>query len=274
MDIPGKGTDMCKIPTCKVSICIPAYNDVHAIKRLLDSVFIQTYGDYEVIITDDSSTCDVQEYVISIGHPKVHYHKNEKRLGPTGNCNAAMEKASGEYIKMMHHDDWFSDAGSLGKYVEMLDNNKDADIAFSGSNQVYKDRTVCRGIADDKLALLRKSYTTLYIGNWIGAPSATIMRNKGQMFDLHLKWLVDVELYMRILKSNPVFEYTTEPYVSIGVGDMQLTNSCEHNLALQGYEYRYVLKKLRMYYYPDCLLLCLKICFLRIWEMIKGNGKQ
>lgn len=39
----------------KVSICIPAYNNGQAVRRLLSSVEKQTFKDYEVIITDDSA---------------------------------------------------------------------------------------------------------------------------------------------------------------------------------------------------------------------------
>lgn len=253
---------------CKVSICIPAYNDVEALQRLLDSIEIQTYQDYEVIITDDSTTTDVEQFVKTRNNHKICYYKNEKQIGATANCNAAMERASGEYIKMMHHDDWFADNNSIEQFVKMLDDNPDADIAFSGSNQVCKDSVTSRAIENNRAKELRKSYRALYAGNWIGAPSATIIRNKHQLFDENVKWLVDIELYMRILKDNPRFEYTKKPLVSIGVGEAQLTNSCESNWHLQLYEYKYVLNKLRLYRYPDCLFVYLKTCALCIWKIV------
>lgn len=245
---------------CKVSICIPAYNSVEAIKKLLDSIEIQTYKDYEVIITDDSITDDVQEYVKGIGNSKIHYYRNARRLGATDNCNEAIQKASGAYIKMMHHDDWFADCDSLKNFVKMLDENEDADIAFSGSNQVRGDTSTSRCIADDKVKALHRSYRTLYAGNWIGAPSATIIRNKGFLFDSNLKWLVDVELYIRILRQNSKFAFTKEPLISIGVDDIQLSRSCEYDRKLHVQEYKYVLNKFKFYRYIGCLYVYLKIC--------------
>ena len=40
----------------KVSICIPTYNRKNYLKETLESVFAQTYKDYEVVIVDDGST--------------------------------------------------------------------------------------------------------------------------------------------------------------------------------------------------------------------------
>lgn len=258
---------------CKVSICIPSYNDVEALRRLLDSIEIQTYQDYEVIITDDSTTTDVEHFVNALDNDKIYYYKNKKQLGATANCNAAIEKASGEYIKMMHHDDWFTERNSLEQFAKMLDDNPDADIAFSGSNQVCKDKFTSRAIENQRADELRKNYRILYAGNWIGAPSATIIRNKHLLFDENVKWLVDTEQYMRILKDNPRFVYTTEPLVSIGLGDSQLTNSCETNWRLWMREYRYVLKKLRLYKYPECIFVYLKTCALCIWKIVMRKEK-
>lgn len=247
---------------CRVSICIPAYNNAVSLQKLIESIDVQTYTDYEVIITDDSSTNDVQDYVTRLGNTKIRYYRNVKQLGATGNCNEAICKAKGEYIKMMHHDDWFADRDSLKKFVRMLDEHKDADIAFSGTNQVYGKMSTSRCIADDRVKAMRKSYRTLYNGNWIGAPSATMVRNKDFLFDPNLKWLVDVELYIRILSQNSNFAFTKEPLVSIGVDEFQLSRKCEFDRKLHVQEYKYVLDKYKLYRYIDCIYV-----YLKIWAM-------
>jgi cellulose synthase/poly-beta-1,6-N-acetylglucosamine synthase-like glycosyltransferase len=43
-----------KVYDHKVSICIPVYNNPNGLKKLLDSIRIQDYKDYEVIVSDDS----------------------------------------------------------------------------------------------------------------------------------------------------------------------------------------------------------------------------
>jgi glycosyltransferase involved in cell wall biosynthesis len=47
----------------KVSICIPTYNRKDYLKETLDSVFTQTYRDYEVVIVDDGSTDGTEEMI-------------------------------------------------------------------------------------------------------------------------------------------------------------------------------------------------------------------
>ena len=45
------------------SICIPAYKNTDYLKRLLDSISIQTFRDFEVIITDDSPDETVSTFI-------------------------------------------------------------------------------------------------------------------------------------------------------------------------------------------------------------------
>ena len=85
----------------KVSICIPSYNQVKYLRRTIDSVLSQTYSDYEIIITDDSSTDIVfnlvREYE-STG--KIQYFKNKTPYGSPENWNEAIRLSKGEFVKI------------------------------------------------------------------------------------------------------------------------------------------------------------------------------
>lgn len=230
----------------KVSICIPAYNNVSAIKRLCISILEQDYSEYEVIITDDSTEDDVERYIKEIQDKRFSYERNVIPLGATANCNAAIRKAKGEYIKVMHHDDWFSDSHSLRLMVNMLEQNADAVIAFSGTYQVSAKNRYARSITPEQENKLRCDADYLFIGNYIGAPSATIWRNQGVLFDDRIKWLVDVELYIRLLREKNIYAYTTEPLICIGISDTQVTESCLHDRELIMFENAYVYHKLSL----------------------------
>lgn len=239
----------------KVSICIPAYNNAASVERLLLSIEKQSYKDYEVIITDDSDGDEIEKLVQKKEY--VRYYKNTKRLGATANWNEAIAKSSGEYVKIMHHDDWFTGENSLKAYADMLEEHAQVGLAFSGSRQIEADGSYDRCISVEDVTLIKQDYRNLYLGNTIGAPSAVIVRRSvlgseaadGQgciTYDEKLTWLVDMEYYMNILKKNPHVTYTTEPLVSIGVGKEQLTESCRDDKELNAFEYGYIYKKYQL----------------------------
>ncbi len=232
----------------KVSICVPAYKNPEGIARLLASVAGQTFADYEVIVTDDSPDESVEAVVRKADIANLFYHKNEKRLGATANWNEAVRRARGVYIKMMHHDDWFCDADSLGRFVALLDGAPGAVLAFSGSMQITLSQGretggFARGISGGQEALLRSDWRNLFLGNVIGAPSATIYRKNPNVYEEALTWLMDMEYYMRLLREKPAFACTAEPLVCIGVSESQLTESCRADGELNLFEYGWLFRE-------------------------------
>lgn len=260
----------------KVSICIPVYKNPKGLKKLLESIAVQDFKDFEVIVSDDvdgadrvSDSDDISgagsSYINSDialckdialnfqGSMDLKYIKHRSTGRPGDNWNSSIENASGKYIKMMFHDDWFTGPDSLGKYVKLLDSS-DAPFAFSGSMQVSSDWRYARHIKDKDLQIISEAIRNLYIGNTIGAPSATIFRNKGIEFDRNLRWLIDMDFYLRQMDADaaldtqgsddkPLFSNTDEPLVSIGISDSQLTNYCRKHPWLVRREYLYVGKK-------------------------------
>ena len=223
----------------KVSICIPAYNNGEGVRRLLNSIKEQSYSDYEIILTDDSTTDDVKNVVDESG-ALVKYVKNANRDGSTANWNKALDLATGEYIKIMHHDDWFTGADSLGKMVRLLDENPEAILAFSGTMQVSSKESFARHISDADAEFIRDKNKNLFLGNAIGAPSAVIHRKTDKRYDVNLKWYVDMDFYLSLLGDTGKFVYTNEPLVSIGVSDEQITNDCIEDNDVNIREYKYV----------------------------------
>ncbi|MBN1469629.1 MAG: glycosyltransferase family 2 protein [Fusobacteriaceae bacterium] len=228
----------------KVSICIPTYNNSKVLERLLKSVFEQDYKDFEIIITDNSDNESVLEIASKYSCSQLFYIKNEKNIGAVPNWNKLLSLANGEYIKFMFADDWFSFKNSLSKFVDMIEKTKDCSFAFSGTHQVSLINSYSRSIEEYQEELLLKDYRTLFTGNWIGAPSATIFKRDKIYFDDNLKWVVDLEFYIRYLTINNSINYTKEPLISIGINDSQITNDCVKNKALNNFEYSYVYKKL------------------------------
>ncbi|HNX13772.1 MAG TPA: glycosyltransferase family A protein [Oscillospiraceae bacterium] len=85
----------------KISVLIPSYNYGRFLGNCLDSVFAQTYRDFEVIVADDGSTDDTEE--ITRSYP-VRYFKLEHR-GISATRNFLLEQAAGDFISFVDSDD-------------------------------------------------------------------------------------------------------------------------------------------------------------------------
>jgi glycosyltransferase involved in cell wall biosynthesis len=252
----------------KVSICIPAYCEPDLLRRSLQSVFAQTFENYEVIITDDSPD-DSVERVVREFQPvsKLRYFKNTVRKGSPENWNEAVGHATGEYIKLLHHDDWLADKDSLYKFAKMLDDNTGADFAFCSSAAHGPDEKLLFVHKPSKNQLRRLRYNPDYLfpQNIIGAPSATIYRNGlNKKFDGRIKWVVDIDFYIRVLRENSTFVFCEEPLICITTGSTdQVTFSCVGDRNIQLFEWLYLFKKLNRGLVPPLRQLTF------VWDLLR-----
>ena len=231
-----------------VSICIPTYNQPQYVDRLISSIKEQTYVDYEIIITDDST----DDEICNLIHNKyaglgIKYEKNNKTLGAVRNCNEAIKRASGDLIKVMHQDDWFAEKNALEKMVSVMNQNKNISLYSCNCYHVEDLFAYKRDFPISKLLEINAKPMSLYMGNWIGAPSVTIFRNNGVIQDYKLRWLVDLDLYITIMQGGGLFAFTDEPLVCIGLHNNQETISCVNNKKLVRREYLYLYKKYKLY---------------------------
>lgn len=222
----------------KVSICIPTYNQLEYLKKCIQAILIQDYLNYEIIISDDSTTNDVKSYIESLNiTQQIHYFKNNPSLGTPENWNSAVSKANGEYIKVLHHDDYFTEANSLAQYVSLLDNNPNSDFGFSATLvwNIKSNKKRTHTCSPFLLNKLRNDNHYLFFKNLIGAPSATIYRKSINVkFDKTFKWLVDVDFYISTLMKNNAVQYIDKSLICTIHGmETQVTQQIEYDKTIQ-----------------------------------------
>lgn len=94
----------------RFSVLVPLYNTPEGfLKDMIDSVRKQTYDNWELCLADGSDA--EHGYVgeicqaMAATEPRILYRKLEKNLGISGNTNACIEMATGDYIALFDHDD-------------------------------------------------------------------------------------------------------------------------------------------------------------------------
>ena len=222
--------------TINVSICIPAYKQPQSLKKAIESVLMQSYTNYEIIISDDTPDDSVKQIVEQFKTTSIRYFKNENPLGSPENWNNAIRQAKGIYIKILHHDDYFCSKDSLKKFVSALDLNPGTDFAFSYSDILFKkaNEHFLHKQSNAQLSRLKTDIEFLFFRNIIGDPSAVIFKNdKATIFNKNYKWLVDVEFYITYLKKNNNFVFIKEALVTIvDGGEDQITQEVSNDMEL------------------------------------------
>ncbi len=214
-----------------ISICVPAYKRVDYLKRLMDSLTQQTFRDFEVVVSDDSNDDTVaaflQQYKAVM---PVVYHKNEKALGTPANWNKAISIASGEWIKLMHDDDWFATGQALQQFANATQQNKQFIFCTYNSYDLQTGKTEAMGASAAQLQQVLQQPLRLFAGNVIGPPSVTLVHHSIiQQYDERMKWMVDFDFYIRVLLSTHNACLIPEKLVCIGVSSEQVTTSTFRN---------------------------------------------
>ncbi|HSC55379.1 MAG TPA: glycosyltransferase [Phnomibacter sp.] len=213
------------------SICIPVYKNVQYVGRLLGSILEQSFTDFEVIITDDSPDNAIEIWLkAQYNDDRIHYYKNHVALGTPENWNEGIRHAKGEWIKLMHDDDWFAspDALQLFHDVATQQNLKFIFAAYEYVNLENHKRELM-SLPGVRWKTVIKEPWALYARNIIGPPSVTLVhRSITELYDNRMKWLVDLDYYIRVLQQGAAM-YIDKPLVNIGVSSSQVTNECQLN---------------------------------------------
>lgn len=148
-----------------ISIVLPIHdmsNGAFFLKRAIDSIMVQTYKDYEIVITKEGKMAR--------------------------NTNAGIKKAKGEIVKILFMDDYLAHPNALKEIVD----------SFKGGWLV----TGCEhddGVNLGKPHLPTWNDEIKTGKNTIGSPSVLAFENRNpELFDDNLSWMLDVDLYTRL----------------------------------------------------------------------------
>lgn len=211
----------------RVSILIPTYNRETLILKALDSIFKQTFQDYEIMIIDDASTDNTEQVIKDLNHPRVRYFKLEKNGGQCIARNYGARQALGEFLAFLDSDDeWLPE--KLEKQISLFDNGSER---MGGAYGLSYTTDVIRGeTSQDKVDVHRGDIHNEFLKGFCPpTPSMFVVKReafeKVNGFDENLLTFVDLDLWMRISEFYD-FDYVDEPVIIKyeQIGDQYVNN--------------------------------------------------
>jgi glycosyltransferase involved in cell wall biosynthesis len=106
--------------TAIVSVILPTFNRLQFLRPSIESVYAQTFPDWELIIADDGSDLETRQYLQSLAEdPRVTLVWRPHTGKPSMVRNAALLRAAGEYVAFLDSDDLWA-TRKLERQIETL----------------------------------------------------------------------------------------------------------------------------------------------------------
>ena len=125
-----------------ISVAIPTFRRPDMVRRAVDSVLNQEFSDWEVVVSDDegpegASWGILSEYARK--DPRIRVVENRRGRGQVENTNNAMLACAGDWIKLLHDDDWLAE-GALETFAQLASAHPTAAFLTCASNMVEEGR--------------------------------------------------------------------------------------------------------------------------------------
>ena len=220
-----------------VSVCIITYNSSKFIIEALDSVFEQTYGNIELIVSDDCSQDNtvelcrqwMDEHARRFVHAEVL--TTNKNTGVSANCNRCIRFGTGKYIKYFAGDDKLL-PNCIEDNVHFMLEHEDADFLFSdiqviGVGQDEGDNIISPSVYFHHFTKFEFKFMQL-VRSLLPAPSCFMTRdvyNRLGGFDESIPMMEDKPFWVKAIFANCSIQYLAKTTVQYRVNPYSLSQS-------------------------------------------------
>lgn len=214
-----------------VSILIPVYNRINLVGETIESAINQTYKNIEIIIVDNCSTDGTWELLqqYTSKDNRIRIFRNRENIGPVRNWLKCLEKASGQFIKILWSDDLI-EPSFISECISFIDENmafvitgiKTIDEAKQKNQIVYSKNTYQKLSSEEYL----KKILVFDPFKYPGSPGCAFFRRK----DLIENLIIDVPNNDNLVSSNTgagtdllLYLLTAQKYSNIGIINKRLS---------------------------------------------------
>jgi glycosyltransferase involved in cell wall biosynthesis len=112
----------------QVSVVIPTFNSAPLVREAIESVWRQTYKDYEIIVVDDGSTDDTLSVMSAFGSDIRYFRQSNRGAGAAR--NKGIEMSRGKYIAFLDADDLWTKT-KLAEQIPLMEQFPDVGLVYS-----------------------------------------------------------------------------------------------------------------------------------------------
>lgn len=208
-----------------VSIVIPVYNSEDSIVETLNSIVVQTFTNFEIIIIDDGSSDASKKLIINFIslHPNLNIlYFFQSNKGVSAARNLGLKKSKGEYIALLDSDDCWAEE-KLSLQVEIMMKNPNICLLSCNRNDEKFNQ-----FAGHKFSTLTKiSAKLLLYKNFMITPTVIFRKKiieKIGYFNENQKYTEDLEYFIRIAHRYDAYLYNVS-LVTTGKGKLSFGHS-------------------------------------------------
>lgn len=182
------------------SVVIPTYNRADLISETLDSVFSQTYKNFEILVIDNCSTDNTEELLKPlVNENKIIYIRNEKNFERAYSRNVGLKHAKGDFLTLLDSDDFMYE-NALSDAFSYIQANPEIKVFHNKYEVVNNER---QSIYKMPYTPLKNQYKALCSGNFLSAIGGFINREIYTKFtfntDIKMIGAEDYEFWLQIL---------------------------------------------------------------------------
>lgn len=190
------------------SFVLPAYK-IEYFKEAIESILVQTYSNFELIIVNDASPYDLDSIVNKYDDARIRYYKNEVNIGGNdlvAQWNHCLEYANGEFIILASDDDIYSPQ-YLEQMNELIKKYPNVNVFRPRVQKINTNGDIIgvEGYLDEQISQLEfiyqlyKNYIYSGIPYYIFKKSALI--DNGRFKNFPLAWFSDDATVMILAKN-------------------------------------------------------------------------
>lgn len=234
-----------------VSVIIITYNSSEYVLETLESAKAQTYKNIELIVSDDCSTdntievCQTWIKNNSKFFRRTELIKTEKNTGVPGNCNRGLQKATGEWIKIIAGDDILLENCILDN-IQYSQNQSGVEVIFSDRISFKNDFNEENFLKPGKKSLLhnnnlspKQQFQLILRGTRCPAVTLFVKKDvftKVGLYDEAFRKIEDIPMLIKVSRSGIKIHYLNKTTVAYRIHSASITQKSKKKVIYNDFE--------------------------------------